>query len=288
MALFRALESQRRPGRRLFYDPLAKLYLSPMLRFVAAMSKIALVHRVVTGIIDRKWAGARTSGVARTRLIDEAVCKALGDGARQVVLLGAGFDSRAYRIPGMDSVAVFEVDHPATSALKRKLTRNALGSVPTNVRFVQTDFNRQALATVLEDAGYSSSLQTVFVWEGVSNYLTSEAVDSTLLFCSRAAPKSQLVFTYIDERILTDPQSFFGAEKIVKLLSDVGEKWTFGLDPQQLEYYLKQRGLKLEADLSAAQYRERYFKEGSLRMRGYEFYRVAIATVEKKRRRSER
>lgn len=279
MALFRALESQLPPGKRLFYDPLAKLYLSPTLRFISAMSKMALVNRVVSGIIDRKWTGARTSGVARTRLIDEAVCKALEGGARQVVILGAGFDSRAYRIPGIDRATIFEVDHPATSELKLKLTRNALGSVPGNVRFVQTDFNQQALTTVLENAGYSASLQTVFVWEGVSNYLTSEAVDSTLLLCSRAAPKSQLVFTYIDERILADPQSFYGAEKIVKLLSDVGEKWTFGIDPQQLESYLKQRGLTLERDLSASQYREQYFKEDSLRMRGYEFYRVVIATV---------
>ena len=281
MALFRALESNLPPNERLFQDPIAGFYLPPMLRIVAAIAKVSFGNRIVCGIIDRRWPGSRTSGVARTRLIDDVVRKSVASDIRQVVLLGAGFDSRAYRIPEIGKAAVFEVDHPATSELKMQLTRKALGDIPKHVRFVQIDFNRQSLDSVLRNAGYKLELRTLFVWEGVSNYLTSEAVDSTLSAFSRAAPGSQVVFTYIDKEVLENPQSFYGTERLVKLLKDVGERWTFGIHPQELKTYLKKRGLLLKNDIGASQYRKQYFREKSEKMKGYEFYRVATATVER-------
>ncbi len=198
------------------------------------------------------------------------------------MLLGAGFDSRAYRLRDMEKVTVFEVDHPATSGVKMKLTSHALGMIPENVRFVQTDFNQAALEPILKNAGYEASLGTLFVWEGVSNYLTPEAVNSTLAFCSKAAVKSRVIFTYIDRKVLEAPQTFYGTERVARLLEGVGEKWTFGFDPKELEGHLKRMGLALEMDLGADEYRKRYFKRESEKMKGYEFYRVASARVMKK------
>ena len=279
MALFWALESQRPPGSRLCYDPLAKRYLSGALRVVVAVSRLRLVSRLVCAVIDHRWPGARTSGVARTRWIDEAVERALQSGAGQLVLLGAGFDARGYRLPEAKGVVLFEVDHPATSIQKEKLSRAALGHIPENVVFVQIDFNHETLKDALERAGYRSTVQTVFVWEGVSNYLTEEAVESTLSFCGSAAPNSWLIFTYIDKKVLEQPALFYGTQRIMKLLRGVGEGWTYGMDPQQVGSYLMRHGLVLEKDVGAHEYRRQYYGQRSEGMRGYEFYRVATAAV---------
>jgi len=279
MALFRALESLLPPNKRLFYDPFAQHCLTQRLYFIWTLARIRGIHSLITRIIDNRWPGARTSGVARTRAIDDAACQALKREIQQVALLGAGFDSRAYRLPGMEKVTVYEVDHPATSARKREVIQGALGNLPKNVRYIGIDFNRNDLELELKNAGYKATLPTLFAWEGVTNYLTPEAVDSTLRWCSGAAPKSQLVFTYIDREVLSNPNSFYGTEKIVQILQNVEERWTFGLEPARLASYLEERGFKLESDLNATQYREQYFKDVSSRMKGYEFYRVAVASV---------
>lgn len=226
MAFFRALESQLSPNKRLFNDPFAKDFLSASHLLVLRLTAIPILSNILITFIDHRWPGARTSGVARTRLIDDVVGQALANGIQQVVFLGAGFDSRAYRLPGMEKVAVFEVDHPATSARKRGKIERALGSIPTNVHLVEIDFKKDDLETEMARAGYQSQVTTIFVWEGVTNYLTAEAVDSTLHWCSKAASKSLVVFTYIDKKVLSNPELFYGTKMIVKVLQDVGEKWT--------------------------------------------------------------
>jgi methyltransferase (TIGR00027 family) len=99
MALFRALESARPAADRLFEDPFAPLFLRPSLRSVLRLSQRPAARRLILRFLDSRWPGARSSGVARTRLIDDWLRAALADGAAQVVILGAGFDCRAYRLP---------------------------------------------------------------------------------------------------------------------------------------------------------------------------------------------
>ncbi|MDA8138025.1 MAG: SAM-dependent methyltransferase [Desulfobacteraceae bacterium] len=279
MALFRALESARGARRRIIFDPLAKHYLNAPLRLVAGLSQIPLAHTVISRFIDRHWPGARTSGIARTRAIDDGLYTALADGTRQVVILGAGYDSRAYRILGLAHTTVFEVDYPATSTKKLRRTQRAVGEIPANICFVQIDFNRQSLETVLKEAGYNPDLKTAFIWEGVTSYLTPEAVDATLVFCARAAAGSRIIFTYIDQNAVTSPQTFHGAARIARFLKNVGEQWTFGLDPAQLASHLTRLGLELESDLTANQYRQQYFTDQSHTMHGFEFSHIAVARV---------
>jgi methyltransferase (TIGR00027 family) len=106
MALFRALEATRSAGRRVFEDRFAAAFLSPQLRLVVGLSRVPGVGALVRAYIDRRWPGARTSAVARTRFIDDAAKEALGSGIEQVIILGAGFDARAYRIAAMARGAV--------------------------------------------------------------------------------------------------------------------------------------------------------------------------------------
>ena len=281
MALFRAIETARPAFRRLFEDRLAKSFLSPSLRTVVAFSRLPGIYNIFAGIIDRRWPGARTSGIARTREIDDLTIEALSKGARQVVLLGAGFDSRPYRLAGMDKASIYEVDHPATSARKQEIIKRALNSVPANVRFVPMDFNKDDLDAQLSRAGFKPSLPTFIIWEGVSNYLSPEAVDSTLVWCGKAAVAGRVAFTYIDKKVLDNPALFYGTDRITNLLQGVGEKWTFGLNPGELRSYLERWGLRLESDSNATQYREKHFGKRSARMKGYEFYRLAVASFGK-------
>jgi methyltransferase (TIGR00027 family) len=279
MALFRALESSRPARRRLFEDPLARHFLSPPLALVARASAVPALGSLVSWFIDDRWPGARSSAVARTRFIDDAVITCLENHIEQVVILGAGFDSRAYRLHALAKVAVFEVDHPDTLTTKRGTLDRALSSLPERVRFVPTDFNQRQLEETMAVAGYRNSVPTLFLWEGVTNYLTEAAVDATLRWCSRAAPGSWLGFTYVHRSVLDDPQSFFGTEKLLATLEASGENWTFGMDPSAVSDFLAQRGLTLERDLGAEDYRRLYFEEAARGMQGYEFYRIVVARV---------
>ena len=282
MALFRALESSLPAERRLFEDPLARAFLSPSLALVARLSRLPGFQELVPRLIDYRWPGARSSAVARTRFIDDAVGAALEEQIEQFVVLGAGFDSRAYRLPVLQQTTVFEVDHPDTLRQKRSAVERALAVLPEHVRFVPTDFNQGDLEQAMAAAsggGYRQSARTFFLWEGVTHYLTEAAVDATLRWCSRAAPGSKLLFTYVERAVLEDPQSFFGTEKLFATLAAAGEKWTWGIEPSVLPQFLAQRGLCLEQDVGAEEYRRLYWKERARRMRGYEFYRIAVARV---------
>jgi methyltransferase (TIGR00027 family) len=212
-------------------------------------------------------------------MIDDAIAEALRQGPEQLVLLGAGFDSRAYRLPGLRQIAVFEIDHPDTQAAKRRALERALPAVPGNVRFVASDFTKRDLDSRTRAAGYRESARTLFLWEGVTNYLSEAAVDATLRWCARAAAGSLLLFTYVHRDILTRPSAFVGARSLFAALERAGERFTFGIEPSELREFLARRGLSLERDVGAAEFRAIYFGEAARRMRGHEFYRVALARV---------
>ena len=278
MALFRALESVRRPAAaRLFDDPFAAPLLRGPLRAVATTARLPLIHEGVCRFIDRRWPGARTSAVARTRLIDEAVAGALRDGIDQVVILGAGFDSRAYRMAGIERARVFEVDYPSTAASKRARLATLLGGLPDHVVFVGLDFDRQALLAALDAAGCDRGRRSMLVWEGVTNYLTAAAVDATLRDLATFAAGSHLVFTYIHRGVLDGSVAFEGAEHLPETLERAGEPWTFGFDPAELPAYLATRGIALVDDVGACEYRARYLGAAG---RGYAFYRAVTARID--------
>lgn len=279
VALFRAIESRLPASRRLFEDPFAERFLSPPLAVVATLSRLPGVADLLCELIDRRWAGARSSVAARTRLIDDAVISAVADGIEQMVILGAGFDSRPYRLDALKQVPVFEVDHPDTLDRKRGILSRASIHIPSGVRFIATDFDAGDLGAAMADAGYSEAARTFFLWEGVTAYLTEPAVDATLRWCARAASGSEVLFTYVHRAIVDDPAAFAGTDKLSRSLRAAGEQWTFGLDPEGLNGYLHDRGLELEEDIGSAEYRARYLPRLSRIVRGYDFYRLAIAKV---------
>jgi len=277
MALFRALESAGAADTRLFNDPFATRFLRPSLGHVVRLSHWRLGRALVQSALDHLWPGARASGVARTRLIDDALVDASCDEMlEQVVFLGAGFDCRAHRQLLGRATTFFEVDRPETQEQKRL----RLGDVAdSEVRYVPCDFESDSLATCLEKAGFDLGRRSFFLWEGVTNYLNPTAVDEVLHYVSSSAAGNVLLFTYVDRLVLEEPERFVGSRRLRSMLRGSDESWTFGLDPCELADFLERRGLRLVCDRGSVDYRAQYLGPCGAHLRGYEFYRAAVAMV---------
>lgn len=275
MALFRALETNRPSGKRLFTDPYAFSFLTARFKFITQLSVFPFIRNLVDQIIRKRIPGALSSGVARTRYIDELLQQAVRDGARQVVILGAGYDTRALRLGFLRALPVIEIDHPATARLKKERLMKSLGGLPRHVRYLEIDFNEQKLEQLVDAGDIDRSIPTVFVWEGVSNYLSHEAVAATFAFMGCFPSGSHVIFTYVDEKVLRYPAAFFGGEKLLQDLRQIEERWTFGLEPFLMRRYLDDFGMDLLEDFSAVEYRRYYLPDRA--EKGYEFYRVAFA-----------
>jgi methyltransferase (TIGR00027 family) len=279
MAMFRALESSRPTGSRLFQDDLAQLFVHRWHRWLYNFARFDAGRRVVEHLFDREVPGARAAGIARTRWIDDRAVEALKT-VPQLVLLGAGYDTRAYRLTAAGQAAVFELDRPEMLLAKQAALEKAIGSLPQHVRFAAIDFNRRSIGEVLSQAGFNGQHTACFIWEGVTNYLSAEAADGALRQIGKAAAGSVLLFTYIDRAVLETPARFHGAEKLLSRLRAYGEPWTFGIDPAELAGYLGVRGLRLTEDLSVAEVWRQAGRPLS-QVRGYEFYRLASACLDR-------
>lgn len=249
IALIRAIESSRPAARRICDDPLARSLVSG---FQYMLSKLM----IDSGLYAWFTPGAIEFITGRERYIDDFLSARLAEGLDQVVLLGAGFDTRAYRIAGIERTRVFEVDHPDTQALKRKRLKQVLDPLPGHVTFVAVDFNTQELAERLLASGYDERAQTLFIWQGVCMYLTPEGVDRTLAVVARhSAPGSTLIFDYFTTMGLRSPL----LHKIGWLLRLLGEELHFGIAEGQLEAFLSARGFRDVHDADPEELRQRYF-----------------------------
>jgi methyltransferase (TIGR00027 family) len=278
MALFRAVETAEPPERRLFNDPYAASLLTGRLKALANLARLPLAGRLATWFLDLGWPRTRSSAVVRTRLIDDLVCQSTRAAARQALLLGAGFDSRPYRLNELRSVPVFEVDHPATQNAKRRRLRIPLGSLPANVRFISVDFEKDNLETALLAAAFDPRLPAVAVWEGVVSYLTPAAVDHNFRTLARLlAPGSELIFTYVHQGALDGSAPFPEARRWKSSVQSTGEQFIFGFLPAALPDYLRPRGFTLLSDLSTAEAARSLCPPLHRHEPGSELYRVAAA-----------
>jgi methyltransferase (TIGR00027 family) len=275
MALFRAIESARPAGKRLFADPFAAAFLDRPLRLAAFAARFPVVGELVPRYIDRRWPGPRPSGVVRTRVIDDAVRDALAEGCSQLVLLGAGYDTRAYRLPELAEIETFEVDHPITQDVKRAVLGRVLPNLPSRAHFVPLDFERDSLAAALVAAGFRPGAPTCVVWEGVFSYLTIGAIDRTLNWAVTAcATGSRLVLTYVDEAVLR----WTGKKPAwIAAVDNAGEPFITGLDPTLAAKFFAERGLHLLADESTRDSAERLDPGAAPAIP--DFYRVAVLEV---------
>lgn len=280
VAIFRAIESAGPAGQRLFCDPYAREFLTAGAKAALALSRAPLLGSALLAVAEGLAYGQRAFVLARTRLIDEALAAALERGVEQVVILGAGYDSRAYRIPGIERARVFEVDHPDTQARKRALLVPLVEPIPDHVCSVSIDFNREKLGDRLKEAGFREGRPCFVIWEGVTEYLDADAVDATLQLLARSTARgSEVVFTYLDLALLDGTRSFRGGKLHVAMIRRAGEPFTFGIDPATLGSYLARRGFELRDDAAGEELDRRYFRPHGRRDRCNEYQRVALARV---------
>jgi methyltransferase (TIGR00027 family) len=276
MALFRAVENAESPNRRLFEDPYAVPFLSGTLKALAQIAQISGIGRLVRTFLDLGSPYTRSSGVVRTRLIDDMVRDSIHAGMQQLVLLGAGFDSRAFRLDETRDIRTFEVDHPATQRAKRERLKLVLEHPPANVRFIEVDFEKDDLEFKLSEAGFEVKIPAVVLWEGVVSYLTEPAVNANLVVLSRLlAPQSRLIFTYVHKGALDGSVTFRGSRRWKSWVKRSDEPFLFGFDPAVLANTVSRFGFQLESDASTADAAKRYFSINGRRESGSELYRVA-------------
>ncbi|MRH90687.1 SAM-dependent methyltransferase [Nocardia sp. SYP-A9097] len=197
------------------------------------------------GVSDRP---RRLFFAARARFAEDRVAEAFAAGARQVVILGAGLDTFAYRNPH-PGLRVFEVDHPATQAWKHQRLAASGIDLPERLTFVPVDFETDTLATQLEDAGFNRTEPAVFVWLGVVFYLTPDATRTTLEYIARQSNSAEVIFDYLQSGDTEDDRAQLQAR--ASRAAAVGEPWFSYFTPDDLAAQLRTLGFTDIEDHSA-------------------------------------
>jgi methyltransferase (TIGR00027 family) len=256
VTMARALEHTKPPAERVVDDRWAHLFLSG-----ASRRTLAAWSNSVTGRVLRRLGPTGTTYVPlRHRFIDDHLAAALDSGVTQVVLLGAGYDTRAYRFA--DQLAgrpVFEVDlAPISRAKAATIDRHRSEFPETNVVRVEIDFESQALTDVLPDAGFGVGEATFFTWEGVPMYLTRAAVKASLdAMHDLSGAGSQL--THDMWYLVDDPGPLGTARRTApSALSLIGEPVTFGVHPEDYEHFLRRHGFEIVDLALASELQARY------------------------------
>ena len=279
VALVRAVEARRPAGKRVCDDPFACRFVPAGLYRVAS-----LVDRL--GLIERLYPGVFGFLATRERHIDEYIATTVAAGASQVVILGAGYDSRAHRCEALQSgVRVFEVDHPATQQVKVKKIRDLFGTLPPHVTYVSIDFDSQTLDDALAACGYDTRSKALFIWQGVTHYLTPEAVDRTLAYVAgRAAAGSSIIFDYMYTSLLDGSHPRPEIARVQRSRWLKHERLTFGICKGAIHGFLEDRGFTDVRNADAEDLHRSYFT-GANGLRsvadGYAIVSAVVSSIRK-------
>ena len=237
-------------GGRIFADPLALPILGEDAQAILAEARQNPARR-----------GLRFFIAARSRIAEEAARQAIEEGARQIVVLGAGLDTFAYRLEGKDRLRVFEVDHPATQDEKRRRLAAAGIAAPTHLTFAPCDFERAELGDSLRAVGFNPNRRAFFLWLGVVPYLTEKAIFATLAFVAKL-PGGEVVFDYANPvETIADPASRELHERLSQRVAAAGEAFRSYFETPVLHEKLRALGFGEIEDLGPNRIAARYFPE---------------------------
>lgn len=238
-------------------DDLAELFLPP---FAKAILNIPILRKVFMSRVAPS--GIYEYVIARTKLFDEVFLDALDKQVCQIILLGAGMDTRAMRFANRNQgTKIIELDIEKTQNPKIEILQRKQVDLPDELIFASIDFNKQSLSDVLMNAGYQRNQQSLFLWEGVTMYLTSDAVDDTLTFIKESSQKgSRVVFDYIYASVLRREHKFYGEKEIFDTVSKAGEGWRFGIEDGETEEFLTDRGFRMVSHYTVSELETKYFR----------------------------
>ena len=259
----RLIETLAEPEERIINDPYAD-------RFVLGASVIKFMgHRLNVWLAQKLVPGFHEHLISRTRFIDDLVKKNSASGVEQYIILGAGYDSRAHRLELPSSLRIFEVDQPEIQARKRSKLPEELSN-SENMTYVAVDFTHQSLTEQLINAGFDQNKSTVFTLEGVSQYITKEALSSTIKEVAALTQRASSTFfiSYVSDLFDKNPEACFGkgypnAEKRAKLImygsAKVGEPWISFYSAEEIENVLSQHGYSVKENVTMKDLNSRYF-----------------------------
>ena len=274
IAIVRAIESEKPTTERICYDPYARQFVNGALyHFVKFFDRL--------GYSERRGPGVMGFLTVRDRHIDEYLKTCLANGTQQVVILGAGYDARAYRFEEFKrGVKVFEVDHPATQQAKLKRLQKIFDEVPQHVTYVPIDFNTQTLEQRLRECGYDERVKTLFIWQGVTQYLTPEGVDGTLAFVSNhSAPGSSIIFDYMYTSLLDGTVKHGEVSQMRRNRWLSNETLAFGIPEGTMESFLEQRGFMSVHDANFKYLHDTYFIGNNAKRTVADGYAIVSAVV---------
>ena len=251
-----AVEQNEPPDRRLVDDDLADLFLPAPLRGLVAATRVAPIRRLMIRGSEFTGPGLWVNMACRKHFIDDKLAEAL-DTIDAVVILGAGFDTRPYRLTRRVRIPVFEVDLPVNIARKAKTVRRVLGDPPLSVRLVALDFERDDLLTALAEHGYHTDYRAFFICEGVTQYLTEDGVRRTLQGLRVAAPGSRFVFTYV-RRDFIDGTNLYRTPTLYRNTRERQQLWHFGLQPDEVAGFIGEYGWRLVEQAGPDEFVQRY------------------------------
>ncbi|MBX3183686.1 MAG: SAM-dependent methyltransferase [Polyangiaceae bacterium] len=253
VAAMRAFYGELSPELDVATDPVALGMLS--LKWLLPVKALSVpgVSRAVHWGLGHISLGLSCNVPLRTAAIDAALRRELAAGTRQLVILGAGLDARAYRLPELAEARVFEVDHPATSRVKERLVQG-LTPLAREVRSIQVDFERDSLEEALREADFRAAEPSVWIWEGVTMYLTRSAQLATLgAIANQSAPGSALCMTYLPPwRGALRRVSYFALGKL-------GEPILGEIPREDVARALSERGFDVTHDTDGLDWAQRYW-----------------------------
>lgn len=263
VAFVRALESLKPEAERICYDPYAYRFLSQ--QYLMFMKMAALDPS------KTPFPGLHNSLSARVRYFDDFVKKSIDEGLEQLVILGAGYDTRAYRIDGIrGKVRVFEIDHSGTQRVKMKKIKDIFVSLPDHVEYISVDFETENFDQRLLEHGYKKSQKTVFIIEGLIYYLPQKAVDEMLSFiATNSSTGSAIIFDYVYESSIDRTNGICGVQctacnqneikNATKDMAQQGEPYKFGIKDGTIEAFLFERGFSRILNVTSEDYKKAYF-----------------------------
>ena len=241
-----AVEQGFPTGQRVIDDDLAARLLPLGAMMAVRLFRPAWMRDWIINRSEKSDPGIWGGMLCRKRYIDEKLV-ASRDDIEAVVNLGAGFDTRPYRLPALSRLPVWEVDQCQNIEAKAKRLCKALGTIPARIKLVAADFDRDDLGSLLASEGYSAARRTFFVWEAVTQYLTEQGVRATFEWLARAVQGSRLAFTYVRKSFL-DGKTFYGWESGHRRFVE-SKVWLFGMEPEDCQSFLRGYGWRIIEDV---------------------------------------
>jgi len=259
VALMRAGEAGKPADERICYDPLAKFFIRPeLIKKFLSLPKDELERKRVE--VDQVLPGHRNSILTRVRYFDDFMQGKIADGMSQFVLLGAGYDSRPYRLEGIGEAKVFEIDLEETQATKKSIIQKAFGKLPSHVSYLPLDITAADLYSSLVKSGFDGSKPTLFIMEGLLCYLPPEIVRQ--LLCSigqNAAPGSSVLFDTIPQSLIDGTNPSPVAERLRQHVMSMDEPFLFGIRDGEEERYLTDLGFSNARAVTDREYMNKLF-----------------------------